>query len=70
MEPKDYSNTFNRARQEIRYARALGRKRQIINTHLEELHTMYIDMIESAVQIKESEGFPEATQVINYIRSL
>jgi hypothetical protein len=69
MEPKDFSNAFNRAQQEIRYARGLGRKRQIIDAHLEELHTTYMAMIEDAVVIKQSQGFPEATEVINYIRS-
>ena len=70
MEPKDFSNTFNRARQEIRYAQGLGRKRQIINRQLEELHAMQMAMIDAAVLAKEYQGFPEATQVINRIRAL
>ena len=70
MEPKDFSNTFNRARQEIRYARWLGRKRQIINPQLEELHSIHMEMIEAAVYSKEYQGFPEANEVINHVRSL
>ena len=70
MEPKDYSNAFNRARQEIRYARGLSRKRKIIQLQLDALHTMQLDMIDEAVEAKQREGFPEATEVIDYIRSL
>lgn len=70
MEPKDFSNAFNSARQEIRYAPGLSRKRQIINAHLEELHRMHMEMIEDAVLAKEYQGFPEATEVINYIKAL
>lgn len=70
MEPKDFSNTFNRARQEIRYAKGLGRKRQIINQQLEELHSMHAEMIEDAVLAREYQGFPEANQVIDHIRAL
>jgi hypothetical protein len=70
MEPKDFSNTFNRARREIRYAQGLGRKRQIINRQLEELHSIYMEMIEGAVQAKEAQGFPEANQLIDHIRAL
>ena len=70
MEPKDFSNAFNRARQEIRYTQGLSRKRQIINQQLEDLHSMYIEMIEAAVHSKEYQGFPEANEVINHVRSL
>lgn len=70
MEPKDFSNAFNSARQEIRYAKVLSRKRQIINAHLEELHVMQMEMIEDAVLAKEYAGFPEANELINYIREL
>ncbi len=70
MEPKDFSNTFNRAQQEIRYAQGLGRKRQIINQQLEELHSIHMEMIECAVQAKEAQGFPEANELINCIRAL
>ncbi len=70
MEPKDFSNAFNSARQEIRYAQGLSRKRKIIQLQLDALHTMQLEMIDEVVEAKEREGFPEATQVINYIRSL
>lgn len=70
MEPKDFSNAFNSARQEIRYAQGLSRKRRIIQLQLDSLHTMQLDMIDEAVEGKEREGFPEAAQVIDYIRSL
>jgi hypothetical protein len=48
----------------------LNRKRQVIDQVLNDLHTMQMDMIESAVQIREGQGFPEAREVIDYIRSL
>ena len=70
MEPKDFSNAFNSARQEISYAKGLSRKRQIIQHQLDTLHTMKLEMIDKVVEIKEHEGFPEATQLINYIRGL
>ena len=70
MEPKDFSNAFNSARQEIRYVQGLSRKRKIIQHQLDALHTMQLEMIDEVVEAKEREGFPEATQVINYIRSL
>lgn len=70
MEPKDFSNAFNSARQEIRYAQGLSRKRKIIQLQLDALHTMQLEMIDEVVESKEREGFPEATEVINYIRSL
>ena len=70
MEPKDFSNAFNSARQEIRYAQGLSRKRKIIQLQLDALHTMQLEMIDEVVEAKEREGFPEATEVINYIRSL
>lgn len=70
MEPKDFSNAFNSARQEIRYAQGLSRKRKIIQHQLDALHTMQLEMIDEVVEAKEREGFPEATQVIDYVRSL
>ena len=61
----DYSNQFYKS---ARYS--LNRKRQIINQTLEELHVMQMEMIEGAVAAKESQGFPEANEVINHIRAL
>jgi hypothetical protein len=31
---------------------------------------MQLEMIDEVVEAKEREGFPEATQVIDYVRSL
>jgi hypothetical protein len=71
MEPKDFSNAFNSAQKEIRYAyRGLNRKRQIIDLTLDELHEMQMAMIENAVTIKESHNFPEANFVINHVKAL
>ncbi len=71
MEPKDFSNAFNSAQKEIRYAyRGLNRKRQIIDLTLHELHEMQMAMVEDAVAIKESQNFPEANLVINHVRTL
>lgn len=70
MEPKDFSNAFNNAQREIRYAYSgLNRKRKIINATLDELHVMQMEMIEDAVAAKEYAGFPEANEVINYIKA-
>ncbi len=48
----------------------LNRKRQLIDQVLNDLHIMHMDMIEQAVLIKEGQGFPEANETINRIRSL
>ena len=48
----------------------LNRKRQVIDQVLNDLHTMQMDMIESAVRIREGKGFPEANEIINRIRNL
>lgn len=48
----------------------LNRKRQVIDQVLDDLHTMQMDMIEQAVEIKQAQGFPEATRVIDHVRSL
>ncbi len=61
----DYSNQFYKS---ARYS--LNRKRQIINQTLEELHEMQMAMIEDAVTVKQSQGFPEANEIINHIRTL
>jgi hypothetical protein len=71
MEPKDFSNAFNSAQKEIRYAyRGLNRKRQIVDQTLIQLHEMQMAMIEDAVSVKESKGFPEANKLIDYIKGL
>jgi len=53
----------------VKYS-GFNRKRQIIDRVLDELHTIQMDCIEAAVEIKEKQGFPEATQLISYIRGL
>jgi hypothetical protein len=45
-------------------------KRKDIMTFVSGLHDMQADMIEELVRRKEAQGFPEATTVINHIRSL
>jgi hypothetical protein len=50
--------------------RGFNRKRQIVDQVLNDLHTMQMDCIEAAVEIKEKQGFPEAAQVINHVRGL
>ena len=45
-------------------------KRKDIMTFVSGLHDMQADMIEELVRRKEAQGFPEATAVINHIRSL
>ena len=44
-------------------------KRDIM-TFVSGLHDLQSDMIEELVKRKEAQGFPEATAVINHIRSL
>jgi spermidine synthase len=41
-----------------------------IMTFVSGLHDLQADMIEELVRRKEAQGFPEATAVINHIRSL
>jgi hypothetical protein len=61
----DYSNQYYKS---AKYS--MSRKRQIINKTLEELHVMQMEMIENAVLAREYAGFPEANEVINYIKAL
>lgn len=60
----NYSNQYYKS------ARYLNRKRQIVDQVLNDLHAMQIEMIEDAVSIKQAQGFPEACEVIDYIRTL
>jgi spermidine synthase len=41
-----------------------------IMTFVSGLHDLQSDMIEELVRRKEAQGFPEANEVINHIRSL
>ena len=45
-------------------------KKEDIMTFVSGLHTMQADMIESAVAVKERQGFPEADAVIKHIQAL
>jgi hypothetical protein len=45
-------------------------KREEIMTFVGGLHDLQMDMIELTVASKERQGFPEATVVIDHIRSL
>lgn len=45
-------------------------KRQKIDRLLNELEQTQARMIEAAVGLKEAESFPEANEVINYIKGL
>lgn len=44
--------------------------RDQIGTFVAGLHEIQSDMIEATVAIKEADGFPEANEIINHIRSL
>jgi spermidine synthase len=44
--------------------------RKDIMTFVSGLHDLQSDMIEELVKRKEAQDFPEATEVINHIRSL
>jgi hypothetical protein len=61
----DYSNQYYRINKI-----SLNRKRQIIDHMVDDLHLMQMQMIEDVVSIKENQGFPEANEVINRVRSL
>ncbi len=61
MEPKKSENLYS-----IRYT---INKRDIPN-FVNELRLIQENMIEAVVASKESQGFPEATEVINHIRGL
>jgi hypothetical protein len=45
-------------------------KKQDIMTFVSGLHEIQSDMIEETVALKERQGFPEATEVIDRIRAL
>ncbi len=73
MDPKDYSKTnfgSNYSMRKFDMRVNLTGKRKVIDETLDKLHTMQMDMIEYAVEVKEGENFPEANEVINYIRNL
>ena len=59
IDPKEFYNSI----------RMTLNKKDLI-TFVSGLHEVQEAMIEELVSRKEKEGFPEATEVINYIRSL
>lgn len=61
MEPKKFEQLYN-----VRYT--IDKKD--IPAFLNDLRSIQEDMIEAVVKSKESQGFPEATKVINYIKGL
>jgi hypothetical protein len=40
-----------------------------IDNFLKKLESVHMQMIEKAVYIKQEQGFPEANEIINYIKS-
>jgi hypothetical protein len=45
-------------------------KKEDIMTFISGLHELQEDFLEESVKMKEREGFPEANELINHIRSL
>lgn len=58
MEPKKY-NLFK-----------MTLTRDQIMTFVSGLHEIQEDMLEASVKLKERDGFPEATEIIDYIKGL
>jgi predicted Rdx family selenoprotein len=63
MDPK-------KTKEQIVHSIRMTMKREDIMTFVNGLHDVQMDMIETVVQRKEREGFPEANIVINHIRDL
>lgn len=51
------------------YINPPSRKRVVIDTLLATLDEMHRDVLEQVVEMKQQEGFPEANQLIDYIKS-
>ena len=60
MDPKKTKEMLN-------YSIKMTMKREDIMTFVSGLHDVQMDMIETVVQRKEKEGFPEATMIIKHI---
>jgi hypothetical protein len=52
------------------YKLSFKMKPKDIMTFVSGLHNVQLDMIETTVAMKEKQGFPEATAVIEHIRNL
>lgn len=51
------------------YQKSRPTRRAVIDELLETLEEMHRDVLEQVVEIKEKEGFKEANELINYIKS-
>lgn len=63
VEPKNTKEHLN-------YTIRMTMKKEDIMTFVSGLHDVQMDMIETVVISKEKQGFPEASAVIDHIRSL
>jgi hypothetical protein len=68
-EDQEESPDANRKRQVIGSIRMTLNRDQIM-TFVSGLHETQMELIEAVVASREKQGFPEATAVINHIRSL
>ena len=63
-------NEVEKAQSAKEYKISYKMKPEDVMTFVSGLHTVQLDMIETVVAKKEKEGFPEATALINHIKSL
>ena len=63
-------NEVEKAKIQKEYKISYRMKPEDIMTFVSGLHNIQLDMIETVVQRKEREGFPEASAVIDHIRNL
>lgn len=63
-------NEVEKAQLEKQYKITYKMKKEDIMTFVSGLHNIQMDMIETIVILKEKQGFPEATAVINHIMEL
>ncbi len=61
---------MNDKKNQLLYSIRYTMPKKDIMTFVSGLHDIQADMIEQVVAQKERDGFPEATAVINHIRSL
>ena len=63
-------NEVEKAQLAKEYKISYKMKPEDVMTFVSGLHNIQLDMIETVVQRKEREGFPEATAVIEHIKNL
>ena len=63
-------NEVEKAKIQKEYKISYKMKPEDVMTFVSGLHNIQLDMIETVVQRKEREGFPEASAVIDHIRNL